>query len=342
MDVHIHIMKKIKPLILFFAILLNSCVKNADKIKIEQNYSYGNFLFPMHFVPFQDNLRPDDVVNLEIRNQCDPLMLVKHKDGSPGLGKRLPEWFKSEPSRLDHQAQIREIIYAVAHEMGADDMAAELLFRKAILESSGNEGALHLLHGDLAAAEKGERYAIELTSEKLAKARIPVFIIENGELKQPIGISGNPITHGAWPIGRGLYGMVTPYYVPKYLGKDTPPWAICDPITATIVAIWSVRRGLEKCRTNKMRAAYRWLSAGTCKIRSEKKEKIFERLARGKIRGLSLKKINPESVVDFGDRWQISLDDRGFPTKENEKNVSTLTELIRNRLPENGVLYGSI
>lgn len=312
------------------AVMLNACVQNS----IEQNEidhetdAQSNYLFSTHFTPYQDHSEKPVLEDLDIPNKCDPLILVKRKDGSPRLSKKLPDWYGSENSRSEHQNHIRKIIYAVAYEMGADEMAAELLFRKAILESSGNEGALHLLDGDVAAAEKWEHYALDLTAERWTNARIPVFVVDNGELVSVIGKSGRQITHGAWSIGRGLYGMITPYYVPRYLGKDAPPWSLCDPAIATITAIWSVRRGLERCRTNKMRDAYRWLSAGTCKVRSENKEKIFDRLAKGKVRGLRLKKINSESKVDFGDRWPIKVDDHDMPTEENEENIIKLLEAV--------------
>lgn len=238
-------------------------------------------------------------------NTCDPLLWV-NRNGEPRLSKRLPAWFAGERSRAEHQAEVRAVIQVVADEMGADEMAAEFLWRKAIMESSGNEGSVHVHGPDVAAGLAFSGHAQRQTSEQWADARVPVFVLENGELVQPRTARGNPATYDAWAVGRGLYGMVTPLYVPQYLGPDAPPWALCDPVASTVVAIWSIRKGLAQCRADRLRDAYRWISAGTCNDRGATAERRFDRLARGKVRGLRLPAFDAKAKADFGDRWPQS------------------------------------
>lgn len=242
-------------------------------------------------------------------NRCDPLILRESAEG-PALSKRLPDWLKSPSAAAAKRAEVRRIIATVGDELGADDLAVELLYRKAISESSANPGSIHVHGPDVDAGVAFASYGREHTSERWADARVPVFVLEDGELVQARTARGNPATYDAWALGRGLYGMVTPLYVPRYWSVDAPPWSLCDPVVATVVAIWSARKGLAQCKTDSMRSAYRWLSAGTCREREPDKERRFDRLARGHVRGLELPRIDPRSRVDFGDRWPMETSDR--------------------------------
>lgn len=242
-------------------------------------------------------------------NRCDALVLREGSEG-PVLGKQLPAWLKSPRAAAEQRAEIRRIIAIVGDELGADDLAVELLYRKAISESSANPGSVHVHGPDVDAGVAFASYGREHTSERWADARVPVFVLERGELVQARTARGNPATYDGWALGRGLYGMVTPLYVPRYWSVDAPPWSLCDPVVATVVAIWSARKGLATCKSDSMRDAYRWLSAGTCRERAPDKERRFDRLARGHVRGLELPRLDPRSRVDFGDRWPMESTDR--------------------------------
>src|SRR5690606_2465153 len=205
-------------------------------------------------------------------NTCDPLILRESAEG-PVLSKRLPAWLKSPRAAAAQRDQVRKIIAIVGDELGADAMAIDLLYRKAISESSANPGSVHVHGPDVDAGVAFASYGREHTSERWSDARVPVFVLVDGELEQARTVRGNPATYDAWALGRGLYGMVSPLYVPRYWSADAPPWSLCDPVVATVVAIWSARKGQAQCKSDSMRAAYRWLSAGTCREREPDKER---------------------------------------------------------------------
>lgn len=238
---------------------------------------------------------------LDMPDTCDRLVVVDTPSG-PQLEKDRPDWLPHEKERRAHQAEIREVITAVAEEMGADAIAAEFLWRKAISESSGNEGGVHIRSADVeanvTAANKGRRRA----AERWRRAKVPVYRRTRKGFRQ-VGDTD------AWALGRGLYGMVTGLYMHRW-HADAPPWALCDPVIATVVAVWSIRAGLAECHGTTVRDAFRRFSSGKCAIREDRLERRFDRLAGGRVRGLRLDPIDPESRANFGSRWLSETTDR--------------------------------
>lgn len=288
----------------------------AIEAQPEQALSYGSAVVQ----PLAITVAPARA-SLELPDTCDPLLVVDSPTG-PRLSKQLPAWFRSESGRAAQRAETRRIIEAVVAELGADANTAELLYRKAIVESSANPGAVHILNPDIQANRTWARHGRKRSSERWAKARVPVHAkTSGGSLEQTDDVD-------AWALGRGLYGMVTGLYMHRW-STDAPPWSLCDPAVATVVAIWSGRAGQKRCKSTTMRSAYRWLSAGACKPRAPEKERRFDRLARGNVRGLRLPRIDSEADVDFGERWPEATADR-----------AELLAVIRQRLAQSQVTGG--
>lgn len=258
--------------------------------------------YPLAVVPAVAVAIEPERASLDVQDTCDVLLAVRRRDGSRAVGKQLPAWWWEPQDRAAHQAMVAELIEVVADELGADDLATELLERKARLEASLNPGSVHVLNGDLEANRRWARFGRDLAAERWQSARVPIFEDVRGELVE-VGDAD------AWSIGRGLYGMNSGLYM-RHWSADAPPWSLCDPAIATVVAIWSIREGQERCDDKSLRQAYRWLSAGTCKERSAAKEANFDRLARGNVRGAKLPKISANADGDFGTRWPKETTDR--------------------------------
>ena len=105
--------------------------------------------------------------------------------------------------------------------------------------------------------------------------------------------------------------MVTGLHMQRW-STDAPPWALCDPIVATVTAYWALRAGLAECRGRTLRDAYRRFSSGRCALREPERERAFDRIARGHVRGLKLGRIDPDAPADFGDRWPEETTDRAL------------------------------
>ncbi len=252
-------------------------------------------------------------VDLALPDTCDRLYAVLGENG-PRLTKRTPAWLRSPVERAAHQAEIRRGIAIVVGEMGGDALAAEFLYRKAILESSGNPGAVHVLDLDLDANRSSARRGMAMSTERWADARVVVY--------SPDGDQAGTVN--AWTIGRGLYGMNTGLYL-HHWSTDSPPWSLCDPVVATVTAIWSLRAGLRRCAADDLRTAYRLISSGQCGERSEAKEANFDRLARGRVRGLRLEPFDVDAKADFGERWD-----------QESSDPAVLLAVIRVRLASEG------
>jgi hypothetical protein len=238
---------------------------------------------------------------LDLPDTCDKLVAVETPSGRQ-LTKRVPAWLKDARQRAAHQAEARMIVEVVAAELGADPTSAELLVRKAIHESSGNWGAVHVRSSDVEANRRAARRGRLSTSERWSRARVDVHETRRGRLV----VVG---TYDAWALGRGLYGQVSGLHMSRW-SSDAPPWSLCDPIVATVTTIWSMRAGLIECRRPKLRDAYRRFSSGRCAIREPKLERGFDRLARGHVRGLKLAAFDAEALADFGTRWPEETTDR--------------------------------
>lgn len=262
----------------------------------------GAAAYPSAVVPPAAITIAPERVSLDVPDRCDPLVIVE-RDGTRRLSKQLPAWFASEAGRAQQRARIRRVVEIVADEMGADELAVELLWRKAISESSANAGAVHVLSPDIEANETFARRGIKLSSDRWKRAAIPVHEKRRGELVVVDELS-------AWAIGRGLLGMNTGLYMARW-STDAPPWSLCTPEIALVTAIWSIRYGQRRCKDSSLRFAYRWISAGQCGPRAPDKERRFDRLARGNVRGLKLPSVDARADVDFGDRWPQDTADRG-------------------------------
>lgn len=240
---------------------------------------------------------------LDMADKCDRLLMVDTPSG-PQLTKVRAPWLPNEAKRRAVQAEMRYLIAVVVDEMGGDALAAEMVWRKALYESSGHAGNLHVHSPDVdanrAAASKGRRRA----TERWARARVPVYRRHRGTLRE----AGSA---DAWAFGRGPYGMVTGLYMHRW-HADAPPWSLCDPVVATVVLVWSMRAGLEECRGSTLRDAFRRLSSGKCAIREDRLERRFDALAAGKVRKARISewKIDPDAPADFGDRWPAETTDR--------------------------------
>jgi len=231
------------------------------------------------------------------------MLVYKGRGEDRYVSKTKPAWLNSAAERAEHQAEIRELIFAVADELGADELAAEMIWRKAIYESSGDASNLHLLNPDVrankSAASKGKRRASELWKQ----AEVMVY----EDIGEELPVEAGQVD--AWTFGRGLYGQVTGLHMHRW-SADAPPWALCDPIVATVTVIWAMRAGLDECHGETLRDAYRRFSSGKCATRSAELEGRFDRLARGRVRGLKLEPFNPDARAELGDRWDEATTDR--------------------------------
>lgn len=241
-------------------------------------------------------------VSLDLPDRCSRLVW-RETDRGPVLSKERPAWLRSAEARRAHQAKIRELVYLVADELGADERAAEMVWRKAIYESSGNAANVHIRTQDLeanrAAAGKGRRRA----TERWRWAKVPVYQKRRARLRQ----AGQ---FDAWALGRGLFGMVTGLHMHRW-SADAPPWSLCDPLVATVTVFWAMRAGLAECKGESLRDAYRRFSSGKCAERAPELERRFDRLARGKVRGLRLEPFDPDAPAVLGQRWGQESSDRG-------------------------------
>jgi hypothetical protein len=239
--------------------------------------------------------------DLDVLDTCDRLFVVETPSGRQ-LSKALPPWLGKAKTRAEQQAEIRMLIHVVGDELGVDGPARELLYRKAILESSGNPGSVHVRTTDVEANRRAASRGRKASSERWAHAKVPVHKHHRGR----VIVVGE---YDAWALGRGLYGMVTGLHAQRW-STDTPPWALCDPIIATVTAIWAMRAGLAECRGRTLRDAYRRFSSGRCPTRSRAREREFDSLARGNVRGLKLSRFDPDAPADFGELWPEATTDR--------------------------------
>ena len=256
--------------------------------------------------------------SLDIPDKCDRLLLidVTLEDGRTveRLSKVRPAWLRNGRERWERQLQLRREIQIVAEEMGADALAAEMIWRKAIYESSGNPGNVHIRSRDIEANRRAAGKGRRRSTERWLRATVPV----HKRTKFGVRVVDH---HDAWALGRGLFGMVTGLHAHRW-STDAPPWSLCDPIIATVTIIWAMRAGLAECRGSTLRDAYRRFSSGKCAIRDDELEERFDRLARGKVRGLRLDPFDPDTPAVLGDRWPESSADRSALLARLRKRVT--------------------
>ena len=240
-------------------------------------------------------------MSLDLPDRCDRLFW-RETEAGPQLSKERPTWLRKAETRRAHQAELAVLIEIVAAELGADATAAEMIWRKAIYESSGNAGNVHVRTKDLeanrAAAGKGRRRA----TARWRRAKVPVYRKWRGRVRKAGSFD-------AWALGRGLFGQVTGLHMHRW-SADAPPWSLCDPVVATVTVIWAMRAGLAECKGTTLRDAYRRFSSGKCEERTPGLEARFDRLARGRVRGLELEPFDPDAPAVLGSRWPEDQADR--------------------------------
>jgi len=257
------------------------------------------FLAPV--VPLQPVEPSAAIETLAVPDRCDRLVLIDTPSGLQ-LSKERPKWLRSAASRSARQREVERVVDAVAAEMGVDETAAAMIWRKAIYESSGNAGNVHIRSADLEANRTAAAWGRRRSSRRWRYASVPVYRKVQGAMRLAN-------QHDAWALGRGLYGQVTGLHMHRW-STDAPPWSLCDPVIATITVVWSMRAGLTECRGSTLRDAYRRFSSGKCAIRSPELERRFDRLAAGRVRGLKLEPFNPDASAVLGTRWPEGETDR--------------------------------
>ena len=176
------------------------------------------------------------------------------------------------------RARTRRQIAAIAREMGAGPVARRLLVRWAVRESRAHPGILHTLEPDRDAA-----------SSPRARAALA-----------SVGREWSP----RWGYGRGLYGMQPALYVPRW-DASADPDVLCDPVVATIVAVWAARDHARECERagespTILVASRRW-GSGHCAPRERDAIVAEHWLAKG---------VDPDTPVRWGNRWPQDTTDR--------------------------------
>ena len=281
--------------------MLACTAPDASRIEAQQDDLQHPQWLSRPTVPARVTLEPERA-DLDLPDTCRRLVAVEGDDGRRRLSKERSAWLSNPQERARRQADLRVLISIVADEMGADDIAAELLWRKAILESSGDPSNVHVLSPDIEAGNRAASKGRKRSTSRWAGALVPVY----KRTRKGLEVGG---VHDAWALGRGLYGQVTGLHLHRW-GDDVPPWSLCDPIVATVTAIWSMRAGLAECRGTTLREAYRRFSSGKCAVRSDDRERAFDRLARGDVRGLRLPAFDRRARADFGNLWSEQSTDR--------------------------------
>jgi len=236
---------------------------------------------------------------LDLPDTCDRLT-AQLVNGEPKMGKILPAWHSNDRERWREQSKMRALVRMIGDEMGMGPIESEMLWRIAIREGSGNAGSVHV-HGPDVEANKSSSHRMEDLVGAWREAPTTVYD-KDGE--KSIGIVNG------WAIGRGMYGMNTSLFMPRW-SLDAPPWALCDPIISTVTAIYSMRASYAKCQGKTRRDVHRRSWAATCELRSEEREAQFDRLARGRVRGLDLDwAFDPDARAELGNRWPEESTDR--------------------------------
>jgi hypothetical protein len=179
----------------------------------------------------------------------------------------------------DGRRRTRKLVDLIAREMGADRNARRLLVRWAVRESYSNPRAVHIKPGDVRAASSSR-------TRRILAAR---------------GLQWS----AHWSYGRGLYGMQPALYIPVW-DVTADPNVLCDPIVATITAIWSARRQQRQCTSlgypaTILTANRRW-GSGHCEPRERDAVTRAWWAERGR---------DADAPISWGRKWRESGVDRG-------------------------------
>lgn len=177
------------------------------------------------------------------------------------------------------RAEMRRQIDTVARELGASPLARRLLVRWAVRESRAMPATRHMMEADRAAA----------SSPRARKA-----ILAMGRVWSP----------NTWGHGRGLYGMQPAFYLPRW-NASADPDVLCDPIVATITAVWAARDHARECKRagfapTVVVASRRW-GSGHCDPRERDADVAMFWESRG---------VDADATVSWGRRWPEESADR--------------------------------
>lgn len=208
----------------------------------------------------------------------------------------------------------RRIIQQVAREMGAN---SRLFTIWALRESSYRPWKRHRLNPDREAAwvawnrhrwtKSREKHYKTVMQTNSAKDGTQAYWQAKAGLRRILSYKDNP-TFGApyrWSTGLGLYGMQPIYHVKRW-DPNAAPEILCDPIVATVVAVWAARTVRNNCVSKGFDDTYetvnRGYSSGSCKLRPKFAKYFLKRAVRN---GL-----DPKAAPRLGRKWKRSETDR--------------------------------
>ena len=195
-------------------------------------------------------------------------------------GRERRDWGAEDRKRT------RQIADLVTKEMGANRAARRLVTLWSKREGNHNPAVIHVQPEDIAAATSKRSRAL-LADHPLRDAQVRTA---EGDLAW------------AWGYGRGQYGMQPAHYAPRW-DPDAGPWVLCDPIIATVTAVWAARDHADECAARDYpRTAIvsnrRW-GTGHCTPRSKDAgiRAAWER--RG---------VDPDARIKWGRKWPEDSD----------------------------------
>ena len=141
-----------------------------------------------------------------------------------------------------------------------------------------------------------------------------------------------------WRAGYGLYGMQPVFHLKRWDPK-APPEVLCDPVIASVVAVWSARRARNTCvatgQGDSYEAVNRGFSRGQCDKFIPYRDKAFRK--RAERLGIEF-----TESAQLGDRWDQAGTDREKILEhmrgrvERAKRRSRLAEMKRKRGSSSG------
>lgn len=212
------------------------------------------------------------------------------------------------------QREVRRHIGIVAREMGADP---KLLWIWALRESSYRPYKRHRLNPDQEAAytawqrfrhtDAREQHYRDIMKKSSAKDGTNDFWKAKAALHRTLVYKDNPTYEARWrwSTGYGLYGMQPIYHVKRW-DRNAPPEILCDPVVATVTAVWAARTIRDNCVSMGFPGTYetvnRGYSSGHCKLRPGW-SKYFQR--RAERAGL-----DASELAQLGKAWPKKTTDR--------------------------------
>lgn len=254
--------------------------------------------------PYESAIRPEDALG-EYIGLCEPSLATVRmdEDGNPIKPERR-KISKAEQNRMRRHIQI------IAREMGADP---RLFLIWGLRESSYRWYKRHQLNPDMEAASVAWRKyrhtdhrAAELRAEMENKPGTQAYWSAKAELERISIYAENPTYEAAqrWAVGYGLYGMQPIYHLKRW-DPEVAPEILCDPVVATVTAIWAARSGRDVCASTGHGSTYaavnRVFSTGHCEPSG--REHYFERRAERH-------DLDPASTAQLGTKWPQKSTDR--------------------------------